>query len=82
MDIKNKLSGIIARIGEMSPEQVGDTAGKYLIEDYSFDSVKLVQLIVEIEDEFGIVIDDDEIDTEKINSLDTLLQTITNKVSL
>ena len=80
MDFKERMKAVIARAGEISVEQLGEIAGKRLIEDYFFDSVKLVQLIVEIEDEFGIVLDDDEMDTEKINSLDTLFQIAEKKV--
>ncbi|MBO4616095.1 MAG: acyl carrier protein [Lachnospiraceae bacterium] len=79
MDFKDRMIALIARVGELSIEQIGEIIGKKLIEDYYFDSVKLVQLLVEIEDEFGIVLDDDEIDTEKINSLDMLFRIVEDK---
>lgn len=39
-----------------------------LIEDLDYDSVDLIQLLVDIEDEFGISLDDEYMISEKINT--------------
>ena len=54
--------------------KVGDDTG--LIEDMGYDSVDLMQLIVDIEDEFGISLMDDDMIAEKLNTPSELMEVI------
>lgn len=47
-----------------------------LIEDLKYDSVDLVQLIVDIEEEFGISLDEEYMISEKINNLRGLAELV------
>jgi acyl carrier protein len=52
-----------------------------LITDLAYDSLKFVQLLSEIEDAFHIEFDIDEIEIEKLRSMQMLKQLIGKKVS-
>ena len=47
-----------------------------LIEELQFDSVNLIQLIVDIEDEFGISLSDDDLLSDKLNTPGELYEMI------
>lgn len=51
-----------------------------LIDDYGFDSVNLVQLVVSIEDEFGIEFEDDDLEMDKISKYTELIKIIEKKL--
>ena len=51
-----------------------------LIDDYGFDSVNLVQLVVSIEDEFGIECEDDDLEMDKTSKYRELIKIIEKKL--
>lgn len=50
-----------------------------LVNDLGFDSIRIVKLIMDIEDEFGISLYSDNIDFEDIVYFNRLLETIKSK---
>lgn len=50
------------------------------IEEGYMDSLRLVQFIVELEDEFGIEFSDNEIDSPDFQKVGTLVSLIENKI--
>ena len=55
---------------QVSPEEIADD--KSLVEDYGVDSVSLLELVVGLEEEFGIEVGDEEFDVEHFESVSAL----------
>lgn len=53
------ITGIVRVIGRIGPE-IDVTSGTRLEEDLSLDSLAQVEVILKIEDTFGVTIDEDE----------------------
>ena len=51
-----------------------------LTKDLGFDSVQIISLIVEIESQFDIEIEDEDLDIEKLTVLKTLTDMVVNKL--
>ena len=62
---------------EGDPNAIDD--GAALIEDLALDSIQIVELIGAIEDEFDIVMDDDELTLEVFESVRSLAQFVKQK---
>lgn len=52
-----------------------------LFDDLGVDSIMLINLIVDIEDEWDIELEDDDLDVEKLSSFDNLCNVVIDKVS-
>lgn len=63
---------------KVSPEDIDDD--KSLIDEYGVDSVSLLELIVGIEEEFGIVIEDEEFSVPNFETVTALAKTIRGKM--
>ena len=76
-DYDVKIKNIISRCGtDIEISKINEETN--LINDLSFSSVGIIQLIVEIESEFGIEIPDDRLNMEEISSyklLKSIVQT-------
>lgn len=77
--ISSQLKRIIIDIkGEIiSPEEVRDDFN--LIEDMEFDSLKMIELILNIEEVFNIEIDDEELEIETLSNFQSILLLIQKK---
>lgn len=58
MNTKEKLDSLIREFANENKD-IENLEGKNLVDDLGYDSISLMQLIVEIEDVFGISMDDD-----------------------
>ncbi|BCJ94845.1 hypothetical protein acsn021_24140 [Anaerocolumna cellulosilytica] len=69
-DIKNELCNIYSQVleRELSMEDFGTTTG--LLEKFHIDSLIALQIVVKIEQVFGIIIEDDNVAIEMLDSLD------------
>jgi acyl carrier protein len=70
MQIESKLCHIIAQVlgKDMTPEKI--PRGPGLLEQLYIDSLMALQIIVLIEQQFGIVIEDDDFVLEMLDALD------------
>lgn len=77
--IENRLDKIISNISEIpiNSDSMNDVD---IINDYNFDSVKMVQLIIDIETEFDICFEDDELEIDKLNTIEKLKKIIESKM--
>ncbi len=80
MKIKEKLKKIIADIAPIVVEISEINDNTVLTKDLGFDSVQIISLIVEIESQFDIEIDDEDLDIEKLTVFKTLADMILNKL--
>ena len=79
--IKKDVYAIIMEIdNRITVEKI--MKSKNLISDLGFDSIKMINFIVEAEHKFGIEFDDDDLDVKKLDSLECILHTIEKKCEL
>lgn len=77
--IKSRTCGLISRIIGCSVGEIQDNT--LLQKDLGYDSISIIELQVEIEDEFGFLFDVVEDDFDKIfYSLENLCQYINNRL--
>jgi acyl carrier protein len=50
-----------------------------IVDAFGFDSMLLIQMIVDIESEFGIIIEDEDMEMDKLSSYGFLYNLINNK---
>lgn len=53
---------------------------KSLIDDYGVDSISLLELVVGLEEEFGIAVDDDDFDVAHFQTVSALAAFVKNKL--
>lgn len=80
MEIKEKLKKIIVDIAPIVVEISEINDNTVLTKDLGFDSVQIISLIVEIESQFDIEIEDEDLDIEKLTVLKTLTDMVVNKL--
>ena len=79
MSIKERLYKLIMDLSEVDNPIITDETN--LIDDLSFDSVLVVSMIVEIESEFGIVLDDEDLELDTLTNFGPLEKMIRSKAS-
>lgn len=78
--VKERLLVILNKISNTVIDAATIDKATSLINDFNFNSIKMVELIVSIESEFNISIDDDDLELEKLDSLDNLIGMIKAKM--
>lgn len=63
----------------MAPEDIADDAS--LMEAYDIDSVALFEIVVGLEDEFGIVLEDADFDVSAFQSVNSIAEFVNQKRS-
>ena len=77
-EVVAKLKGIVANRLDVEEDQV--TEDKSFVEDLGADSLDIVELIMGIEDEFGIEIPDE--DAEKLTSVGEAMKYTLEKIGV
>jgi len=75
-EVTLKVKEIISNVLEQGETVENITDDTNLLVDYGFDSIVLVELISEIEDNFGIMFSDEDMDIEKLYSFGGLIECI------
>lgn len=75
--VKSKLKQIVAEMLGVDDEVMKDDAN--LVEDLNADSLDVVEIIMEIEDSFEIVLSDDE--AENLKTLNEITDLIVEKLT-
>lgn len=78
MSIKERLKSVIYKVMDSDNRLINDNTN--LIDDLNFDSLSMVSLIVEIESEFNIVLDDEDLELELLSNMNTLTHLISEKL--
>lgn len=80
-EIESKLQELIVSSGEdVDFKKINEDTN--LIRDFSFDSIKLIQLVVNIEKTFNIEINDEDLAIEKISQYKKLVMMLEEKLSV
>jgi len=71
MDYINQIIAIVSEQSTVEPDEldIGDSFASIGI-----DSLKMVEVIVEIEDTLGILFDDSDLDMEKLKTVEDIIQ--------
>ena len=78
--IEDRLKRMIVQrlFMKIAPEALED--GKSLINDYGVDSVSLLELVVGLEEEFGVHIEDDEFSVANFETVSALAAFVRGKL--
>jgi len=81
MNLNEKLKKIIAEVAlkEVNESIINDDT--VLTSDLGYDSVQIIQLIVELESQFQIEIEDDDLDIDKLTIYRNLRDMIAAKIT-
>ena len=79
MNVQQRLYNLVLKLSENDNAVITEKTN--LIDDLSFDSVLMVSMIVEIESEFGITLDDDDLELDILSNVGQLIKLINKKVS-
>jgi acyl carrier protein len=79
--IRTKLEQIVKRSDGPSHSAPQEDAFALFGQKGVFDSVSALQLVFDVEEQFGIVVEDEEIGPDNFHSLDALTDYIQRKVS-
>jgi acyl carrier protein len=72
---------VVARLFmKIAPEAIEEDQS--LVDSYGVDSVSLLELVVGLEEEFGIVIGDDEFDIKNFESIKALAAFVRSKMAV
>lgn len=77
-ELKNKLLEII---NDISFNEISDLSDELNLDEHGFDSLLIVQLIIEIESALKIEFDEEDMDLELLNNVGSLLNTIERKIN-
>ena len=80
--VTNTLSGILVEVLGKDPASFSLQADTALLGAIpEFDSMAVVSVLTAVEEEFDVMIDDDEVDAEVFENFGTLNDFVTRKVS-
>lgn len=78
MDFQTKINNVILAFSLLDDEPCSNTKLK---DDLGFDSLKLVELIIGLEEEFNIQIDESDLDPSQLVTVDDLYKLLKKYVS-
>jgi len=78
-DLKPRLKSMIVErlFLNVAPEDIAD--GDNLMDTYGIDSVNLFEIIVGLEDEFGIVLEEEDFSVETFSTVDNIAGFVAEK---
>jgi acyl carrier protein len=79
MSEESKIKGMIVErlFLDVAPEDIGDE--DLLMEEYDIDSVRLFEIVIGIEEVFGIVIDEADFDVEVFKNVKSIAEYVRAK---
>lgn len=80
MNIEEKIKKIICDIANIDVSDEDNLKDKNLIEDLKYDSIMLVRMMVEMEKEFVVEFDDEEIELEILSNYNKIVILISKKI--
>lgn len=80
MNIDQRLKEIIAKVATQDVNAGNIHEETILTNDLGYDSVQIIELIVELENEFNLEIDDDDLEIENLTIYKKLHEMVERKV--
>lgn len=74
-DISMEIKKMVAALsGEITINEIKDDTNLFL--ELGFDSIMLVQLLADIEEHYGILFKDEDMDTDNLSTVSALVETV------
>jgi acyl carrier protein len=80
MIAKDKVEEIISTALRIEPERVNELPGDELLSTIGLDSLNCMEIVIQIEEFFGIAFEDEELLLENLNTLNKLMGLIDSKL--
>lgn len=80
-DFENKLKQAIVSCSNDIDDVSVINENTDLIKDFNFDSINIIQLVVELESTFDIEIDDDNLLMERLSTYKSLVEIVHNSLN-
>ena len=77
MDTSTSLYQLISQIAQIDQKQIDSNT--HLINDLGFDSINMITLIVQIEEKFNILLNDEDLDLELLSKVKNLEGIVNDK---
>lgn len=81
MNIREKITDCIGMVLKMEVSDIKKMSGAHSLRLIGMDSLNCVDIVVSIEQEFGICFDDEELLMDNIDTIDKLVNIVTAKVA-
>ncbi len=80
--IKDRIKDMIVErlFLDVAPGEIGD--GDPLMEKYEIDSVRLFEMVIGVEELFGVVIDEDEFDVGLFRDVNSIAEYVRSKKNI
>ncbi|UJF31362.1 acyl carrier protein [Paenibacillus hexagrammi] len=79
MTTEEKIVEIIAMVFRMEVDRVKRLSGEEPLSQIGLDSINCMEVVVNLEEEFSITFNDEELLLENLNTIQKLLQLVTQK---
>jgi len=79
MNIEQRLKNIVSNVATQDVDIDAINEKTILTNDLGYDSVQIIELIVELENEFEIEIEDEDLEIERLTVYSNLLEMIERK---
>lgn len=79
--IQDQIEGIVENVLRKNNIEIKVTKDVALLEECGLDSIMAIEILVEIEKKFNIVIDDEDLDLALLKNIKTLTEYVQNKIN-
>lgn len=76
MDYLEELKEIIVEISEVEVKKTSINEDSDLIDDFGFDSMNMISVVLEIENHFGVTIEEEQLDFEILRIVGNIIKII------
>ncbi|MEO3944716.1 acyl carrier protein [Gorillibacterium sp. CAU 1737] len=82
MDARDQICDIVAMVFRVEPQQVKARADDEPLGALGLDSINCMDIVVNLEEEFGIVFEDEELLLDNLNTVGKLRSVVETKLAL
>ncbi|OPX44998.1 acyl carrier protein [Ruminiclostridium hungatei] len=80
MELTERIENIITSVLKMEPEKIKEISQDETLNRIGVDSVNFIEIVISLEDEFGIAFEDDELLLQNLNTINKLQKIIGDKL--
>lgn len=80
MELTQRIENIITAVLKLEPEKIKEISRDETLNRIGVDSVNFIEIVISLEDEFGIAFEDDELLLQNLNTINKLHNIISDKL--
>jgi len=80
MELTQRIENIITSVLKLEPEKIREISQDETLNRIGVDSVNFIEIVISLEDEFGIAFEDDELLLQNLNTINKLQKIISDKL--